>query len=134
MKKIFLLPMFLCILISCNSSNIITELDGLYNNSITLSDNNIMFSRGENSVVVTSEYSFGWMDEIKLGDTSYYCENEIIESDEFVIEEDLFTIERNEETLYVKMDKNETGIERTMFIGLQSGNCFGSLKIIQATN
>ena len=54
---------------------------------------------------------------------------------DFLIEENAFTIERkNANEIHISLIENQSDVERTLTIGLQAGNYFDGIKIIQARN
>jgi hypothetical protein len=54
---------------------------------------------------------------------------------DFLIEENAFTIERkNANEIHISLIENQSDVERTLTLGLQAGNYFDGIKIIQARN
>ena len=90
------------------------------------------------SVIVTTEGDWWWIDGILFEDStySYYHREDInLESDSYSIKEDCFIVERRDKnTLFVKLNENKTGNGRIMNISLEAGNYFDYVNIKQAAN
>lgn len=86
--------------------------------------------------MITTEGEWWWVDQIALnGELQSSLEGvETTESD-FIIEEEEFKIERRNSTeILIEMTQNHTASERILVIGLQAGNYFDGIKIVQAAN
>jgi hypothetical protein len=118
---------------SCSKSEIPL---GLWDDNIKLSEKEAQFSSGKNSIVINTEGEWWWIHEISLnGNSSFAISGIDTTANNFIIEETEFTIERkNANEINIEMEKNETNSERILIIGLQAGNYFDGIKIVQAGN
>ncbi|MDV7139882.1 hypothetical protein R3X28_13390 [Maribacter sp. TH_r10] len=119
--------------ISCSESD---QPIGKWDDNIKLSQKKVQLSVDNDSIVITTEGSWWWIDGIYLNDTSSFDRNEIdTTAENFVIDETVYRIERKNATeIYIEMTKNETGIERKLMIALQAGNYFDSITVSQSSN
>ena len=130
MNKVILLILTIVLVSACNNE------DGKWDDIIKLSTKNVEFGVKADSVVITTEGDWWWINMIELND-SIYCyynnENIDLESDSYTIIEDDFTVERRDKnTLFIKMEENLTGEERVLIIGLEAGDYFDHVIITQA--
>ncbi len=119
--------------ISCSESD---QPIGKWDDNIKLSQKEVQLSVDNDSIVITTEGSWWWIDGIYLNGTSSFDRNEIdTTAENFVIDEIEYRIERKNATeIYIEMAKNETGIERKLMIALQAGNYFDSITVSQSSN
>lgn len=119
-------------LLSCESG----EPVGKWDDNIKLSTKDVNFSAESNSVIITTEGTWWWINGIGLDDGWNYDISGIdTTQDNFLIEESEFTVERNNANeIHVSMTENQSANERTLTIGLQAGNYFDGIKIIQSGN
>jgi hypothetical protein len=117
---------------SCKSD----EPDGKWDDNIKLSEKEINFTAESNSVVITTEGTWWWINGIGLDDDWSYDISGIDTTQEnFLIEKTEFTIERrNANKIYISMTENQSDSERTLTISLQAGDYFDGIKIIQSEN
>lgn len=111
---------------------------GKWDDIIKLSTKSVELTAQADSVTITTQGDWWWVDEISFQDStySYYNREDInLESDAYSITEDAFTVERRDKnTLFVRLKENNTGAERTMSIGLEAGDYFDHVNIKQAAN
>lgn len=123
------------ILVSCKDKE---NPIGKWNDNIKLSTKSVELAARADSVTITTEGDWWWIDGILFQDStySYYNREDInLEADTYTITEDDFTIERRDKnTLFVRLKENNTGIERTMKIGFEAGDYFDNVNIKQAAN
>ena len=119
--------------ISCSESD---QPIGKWDDNIKLSQKEVQLSVDNDSMVITTEGSWWWIDGIYLNGSSSFDRNEIdTTAENFVIDETVYRIERKNATeIYIEMTKNETGIERKLMIALQAGNYFDSITVSQSSN
>ena len=129
LKGIGLLIIIILSFSSCESERPI----GLWDDNIKLSEKEAQFSSDKNSIVINTEGEWWWIHEISLNGNSSFDLNGIdTAANNFIIEETEFRIERKNTTeIHIEMTKNETNSERILFIGLEAGNYFDGIKIIQ---
>lgn len=135
MKKtmIFILGFF--ILASCSDKE---DPIGKWDDIIQLSTKNVDFAAKTDSVTITTEGEWWWIDGITFEDSiySYYGREDVnLEADSYSIKEENFVVERRDKnTLFVKINENNTGVERKMNISLEAGNYFDRVTIVQSVN
>ena len=119
--------------ISCSESD---QPIGKWDDNIKLSQKEVQLSVDNDSMVITTEGSWWWIDGIYLNGSSSFDRNEIdTTAENFIIDEIEYRIERKNATeIYIEMAKNETGIERKLMIALQAGNYFDSITVFQSSN
>ncbi|UBM59533.1 hypothetical protein LAG90_02540 [Marinilongibacter aquaticus] len=128
-------PVFFALLILITSACTKSSLDGIWDDNIKLSAKEINLSAHRDSVSITTEGSWWWIDGIGLDDNWNYQLDEIdTTKDNFTIEEADFRIERIEGTaIHILMEKNETGAARVLKIALQAGDYFDAIQVTQAS-
>jgi len=135
MKKTMILVIGMFILISCKDKE---NPIGKWDDNIKLSTKSVELTAQADSVTITTQGDWWWIDGISFQDStySYYNREDInLESDAYSIKEDAFTVERRDKnTLFVRLKENNTGAERTMNIGLEAGDYFDHVSIKQAAN
>lgn len=133
MKKVMVLAMSFFILISCSDNE---DPIGKWDDIIKLSTKNVNLTAKTDSVTITTEGDWWWINGIAFEDStySYYNRDDInLESDYYSIKEEHFVVERQDKnTLFVKIFENNTGTERQMNISLEAGNYFDYVTIIQS--
>ncbi|MGA9590851.1 MAG: hypothetical protein WBV11_13560 [Salegentibacter sp.] len=109
---------------------------GKWDDNIKLSQKEAQFSADNDSIVITTEGGWWWIANIALNGNSDYDLHDIDTSQEnFVIDEPEFRIERKNSTeIHIVMEKNQTGSERNLIIGLEAGDYFDGIKIVQAAD
>lgn len=119
-------------LLSCD----VDRLDGDWDDIIKLSEREVNVTAEANTVLITTEGTWWWIDFVSLNkDRSYELSGIDTSEENFLIEEDEFSIERrNANEILISINKNETGSERRLFIGLQAGDYFDNITIVQAEN
>jgi len=127
------LAMSFFILISCSDNE---DPIGKWDDIIKLSTKNVNLTAKTDSVTITTEGDWWWINGIAFEDStySYYNRDDInLESDYYSIKEEHFVVERQDKnTLFVKIFENNTGTERQMNISLEAGNYFDYVTIIQS--
>lgn len=135
MKKIMILFLGLLILSSCSDKE---EIDGKWDDNIKLSTKNVELTSKIDSVTITTEGDWWWIDAVSFEDStySYYGREDInLESDAYSISEEQFLIERRDKnTLFIKLEENNTGKERVMNITFEAGDYFDYVTIKQVVN
>ncbi len=133
MNKTIILILSVFFMISCSDKE---DPIGKWDDNIKLSTKNVDFSSEIDSVTVTTEGDWWWIDGISFEDStySYYHRDDIdLESDSYIITEEEFIVERRDKnTLFIKINENNSGIERKMNISLEAGNYFDNVTIVQS--
>lgn len=111
---------------------------GDWDDNIKLSTKHVDFKVEADSILITTEGAWWWVDGISFEDSvfQYYNREDIdLESDSYFISEEDFLVERrHKNTLFIKLEENNTGRTRVMKITLQAGNYFDSVTVKQAVN
>lgn len=135
MKKILIIFFSFFLLSSCSDKE---EIEGKWDDNIKLSTKNVNLSSKIDSITITTGGSWWWIDSVSFQDSiyGYYTREDIkLDADFYSITEDQFLIEkRNKNTLFVKLNKNNTGKERIMNITFEAGDYFDYVSIKQAAN
>lgn len=135
MSKATILIMGIFFIISCSEKD---NYIGIWDDNIKLSTKNVSLKAKADSVLITTEGDWWWINEISFEDStySYYHREDInIESKYYSIKEYCFVVERRDKnTLFVKLNENNTGNERIMNISLEAGNYFDYVNITQVAN
>ena len=129
-KLIFgIISIFILSLASCNSN----EPDGKWDDNIKLSEKEVTISAESKALIITTKGTWWWINGIALDDDWGYDISGIdTTKDDFFIEENEFTIERKNATeIHISLTANQTNVDRILTVGLQSGNYFDGIKIIQ---
>lgn len=138
MKKVIVLILSVFLMTSCSDKEEKEELIGIWDDNIKLSTKNVDFSSEKDSVIITTEGDWWWIDGITFEDSiyTYYGREDInLESEVYTINEDHFVVERRDKnTLFIQLDENSTGIERIMNITLEAGDYFDYLQIKQSAH
>ena len=133
--KSMILFLSIFIAVSCSDKK---DLIGKWDDVIKLSTKNVNLAAKTDSVTITTEGDWWWITRISFEDSSYvyYNRQDInLESDSYSIKEDDFTVERRDKnTLFVKLNENNTGNVRSMNIGFQAGDYFDYVNIKQAAD
>lgn len=135
MNKVFILILGIFLISSCSDKEV---LIGKWDDNIKLSTKYVELAAKADSVTITTEGDWWWINGITFKDSTYqYYQREDInlESDSYSIKEDCFVVERRDKnTLFIKLVENTSGKERSVNITLEAGNYFDYVKIKQAAN
>ena len=133
MNKVIILFFSIILISSCSDKK---ALIGKWDDIIKLSTNSVEFGAKTDSVSITTGGDWWWVNGITVNDSSYsvYDREDVdLESDSYIIKEECFVVERRDKnTLFIKLDENETGDERVMIIALEAGDYFDHVVIRQA--
>lgn len=136
MKKkllMILFGMFSVLFASCSSDEVKDLPTGPSGDVIKLSKKEASFTAETNTITITTEYKTWWVNGFALGKVRIDKGNVNLLAENFIFKNDVFEIERkNGNTLIITMSKNTTGTERSLNIGLQSGNYFDNINITQS--
>ncbi|WP_321997089.1 hypothetical protein [Draconibacterium orientale] len=128
MKKLLLL-ISLFTIISCKDKE---TLIGIWDDNIKLSQKEVEFDANENSVILTTEGEWWWIDSIKFDEEYLNLEGLDTSSDDFIIEAPEFTVERKNTTeIYISMSENPGDNPRVLRIGLEAGDYFDHIRVKQ---
>ena len=134
MKNIVLLFIFgLFLFTSCDKKG---KQDGIWDDNIELSVKDVEFGVEADSVLISTKGDWWWVCEITFNDSINAIDSTInLEADSYSIIGNNYVIERRDKnSLFVKLDENKTGKERVLLIGLEAGDYFDHVKIMQLAN
>lgn len=136
MKKkllMILFGMFSVLFVSCSSDEIKDHPLGPSGDEIKLSKKEASFTAEANTITITTEYKNWWVNgfavdkvRVEKGTVNLLAENFIFKNDAFEVEK------KNGNTLIITMNKNTSGKDRLLNIGLQAGNYFDNINITQS--
>lgn len=125
----------LSLLSSCSDKE---DPDGQWGDIIKLSTKNVDFQAAADSIIISTEGDWWWVDGINFEDSLYsYYDNPGInlEAESYTIEEDDFVVARQDaHTLFIRLNANQSGQARTMRISLEAGDYFDDVTVTQAAN
>lgn len=130
MKKLLLL-LSLFIIISCSKDQ--DSPIGIWDDNIKLSQKEVEFDANENTITLTTEGEWWWIDELRFNGMNINLEDLDTTTDNFVIEDNEFRIERKNATeIHISMNENLGNTERELLIGLEAGDYFDRIKVSQS--
>jgi len=131
MKSFFIIGLLAAtaVLGSCTE----TKDEGDWDDNIHLSQKTAQFKADGDSVIITTKGTGWWVNGVTVVGKMYYSFPDVdIEADSYVMADDGFIVERrNKTTLVIKLDANSLNTERVMRVGLEAGDYFDSVTIIQ---
>ncbi|WP_348811567.1 hypothetical protein [Flavobacterium maritimum] len=136
MKKIIIYG-FLAIIgifmLSCTKSAD-EDIIGKWDDNIKLSQKTATLSSNLNSITITTESIYWWLDGISLDNNKIDLSNIDRHSKNFVITNSDFQVERKEDgkKIIITLNQNNTNSERILVISMQNGDYYDGVKIIQA--
>ena len=135
MRIIVVMVSIFSLLFSCSDKE---EPIGKWDDIIKLSEKEVDFLAATDSVIITTQGTWWWVQSISLNGKSYLYYDTAgidLESDNYTIEEAEFTVERRDATtLFVKMNANTSNKMRVLDITLEAGNYFDRVCIRQAAD
>ena len=131
MKKGIVL--FLTLLIICSCTD---EKEGDWDDNIKLSQKEFKFDAAENIALIKTQGDFWWISELFFRDGQSFDISDIdTKAKNFIITESDFTLERkNGKEIVITLLENNTNDERIFTVGLQAGNYFDGITIIQSAD
>ncbi len=131
MKKLLVLLAWMALFSACHKTP-----DGKWEDIIKLSVKNVQFGSDADSVIVTAQGDWWWIDGITFNDSTFCTqadENYKPETEHYTFARNGYVVEkRDKHTLFVKLDKNSTGKERTLSVSLEAGDYFDGVTVKQA--
>lgn len=125
-KLIAILLSVTFIFISCSKK------EGDWDDIIELSQKEVTFNSNADSITVNTKGDFWWISNIRLNEKQINFGSVNTTSSNFEIIETEFTISRkNTKELRIVITENSTVNQRELIIGLQAGNYFDNIKVIQ---
>lgn len=133
LRTVNIIGIIITLFLSTSCSNSETPV-GEWEDNIKLSRKVVELSPDANAVVITTEGKWWWIDHIALNGELHSTQDEVDTSQpDFIIQKEEFKIERRNSTeIHIEMTQNQASSKRVLFIGLQAGNYFDGIKIVQA--
>jgi hypothetical protein len=106
---------------------------GLWKDNIKLSTKSAVFSGNGDSILITTKGGGWWISSISVDNKNYanFPGVDII-SDNYVIKEDCFVVERRQKyTLFIKLDENPLIVNRIVKVVLEDGDYHDGVTITQ---
>ncbi len=130
MKQILFLILTGLLFINYSCTSVDGKCDG---DTIKLSKNEVVFNANKNTIKITTKGTFWWISHLSFNDKYIDIYKEATQTrDNFLIKNDDFTVERKSKTeIFIEMQENKTGKKRELHIGVQAGNCFDGITVIQ---
>lgn len=130
MKKL-LLVISLFTIISCSKDK--DSPIGIWDDNIKLSQKEVEFDANENTISITTEGEWWWITEVRFNDSYINLGDLDTTSDDFIIEETEFKIERKNVTeIYISMSENLGDTVRVLGIELEAGDYFDHIRVTQS--
>lgn len=115
--------------ISCKKNGI----DGDWDDNIKLSQKIVNFDSEASSIIITTKSTNWWLNAISINGKNMDITNVEVGAKNFVVNTLDFQVERKDgNKITISLPKNNSKSERILQIGLQSGNYFDGIKIIQS--
>ncbi|MGA6119891.1 hypothetical protein [Sphingobacterium anhuiense] len=115
--------------ISCKKNGI----DGDWDDNIKLSQKIVNFDSEASSIIITTKSTNWWLNDISINGKSMDITNIEVGAKNFVVNNLDFQIERKEgNKITISLTRNNSNSERILQIGLQNGNYFDGIKIVQS--
>ena len=125
-KLCFVLYALSIMLTSC------TDKVGDWEDNIELSQKEIDFSSNADSVIITTKGNGWWISNVRLNDVQINLESvNTTESVFEIVEPELIINRKNKTELQVTLFENASTDQRELIIGVQDGNYFDTIRIIQ---
>ncbi len=125
-KSLAISLMIISVCISCSRN------DGSWDDIIELSQSEVLFTSDADSIIVTTNGEGWWISNISFNEEELDLSSLDTTKDQFDIIETEFIVSRNsKKEMQIKITENDSLQERKLIIGLQAGNYFDHLRIIQ---
>ena len=116
------------LIISCKKDQLI----GNWKDNIKLSQKAVTLNANLNSITINTESTSWWLNNIMLNKVDVDLSAVKKTDKNFVVNHADFKVERiNGNTIVITMNRNTTGFDRLLTIGLQNGNYFDGIAITQ---
>ena len=93
--------------------------------TIGLSQNHVDFVSEGDSVVIKTKGDDWWISGITVNNRPYYAVKDILKKENFTVER------KDNNTLFIKMNKNHSRVSNTLSVSLQNGNYYDNVSIYQ---
>lgn len=130
MKKLLYFLAFISLLLSCSNSSDLDPEIGKKGDDIKLSSELAEFDFKADSLQITAKGTKWCINSVQIDD-----DNNINETNSLfhysLIKKDFSVVRRDPHTIFIRVSENKSDVDRHLTIGLQSGNFFNSIKVIQ---
>ncbi|MCQ4034961.1 hypothetical protein [Kaistella montana] len=126
---IFLTFFFFAIsLISCERE------DGKWDDNIKLSQKNVTVNSNANTIEITTQSTYWWLNEISFNGNNADLSSIDKFSKNFIYTTSDYKVERKEDgkKIIIIMNENSSNLNRSLIVGLQNGDYFDGIKVIQS--
>ncbi len=118
-------------IVSCSESRLIGDWDDI----IQLSQKKVEFTAARDSIIITTKGKWWWIYDVSLNGKHLNIEDINTTKEKFIINQKKIRIERKDTTeIHIEMTENTTKTERVLEIGLEAGDYFDYIRVIQAKN
>ncbi len=118
---------------SCSTS--ISKPLGEWDDIIKLSQKEATLSAENSSILITTQGEWWWISDIEFDGTQIDFSDIDTTQNNFIIEKPEFKIERiNKTEIHIEISKNTTDSVRVLYISLEAGDYFDSIKITQLSD
>jgi len=119
-------------MISCSKN----EKTGDWDDNIVLSTKSLEFDASADSAIVTTKGTGWWITDIYVmsgnEELTYYFNEYSTKMNNYTIQLNCFKISRRgTNTIYIELNDNLTGTERTVTVGFEAGDYFDSIVVTQ---
>lgn len=134
MKNILAIIILIVSIISFYSCT--KDKEGDWQDNIKLSTKSAEFSASGDSIIIKTGGNWWWISDISVDSTWYYGFKGVdLQADSYSIKQDCFDVEhRDKNTLFIKVEANPKKLKRIISIGLQAGDYFDRVTIVQKSN
>ena len=111
-----------------------TKKNSGWDDVIKLSTKSANFSSNADSITITAEGNWWWINNVFADSNSYYYDQDVHpESENYSIQNDYFEVaKKDNHTIFVKMDANPLSSQRRLMISVEAGDYFDMISITQA--
>ena len=133
MNKTLLIGLFILVAGSFFSCSDTKRKDGDWDDNIHLSKKTVEFGASADSVIITTEGNWWWVNSVSVNGTYFHLPPEInVESENYIFKRDCFVVERRDKnTLFIQLDANPLTVDRVVSVELEAGDYFDRVKITQ---
>lgn len=106
---------------------------GRWSDNIHLSTKSAIFKSIGDSIIVTTKGDWWWLTDVNVDTKKYYNFDGVdVFADSYIVKKDCFLFERRDKnTIFIKIDPNLNGANRTVIFFLEAGDYFDRITITQ---
>lgn len=131
MNKVIILILSVFLISSCSDK---FDPDGKWDDIIKLSTKSVEFNANKNSITVTTEGDWWWVTNVSVNGEYFHLPQDVnIDSESYIFKQDCFIVEKKDNnTLYIEIEKNESNAEKKITIVLEAGDYFDRVSVTQS--